>query len=98
MSKLARTLKVDITSDTVCPFCLLGVSQFESALARWNKTNPDREVKLDARLLPYQLRPQMSEEPQDLSTWSAANLGGSTRYQAMRARLTEAYKEAGLDL
>jgi predicted DsbA family dithiol-disulfide isomerase len=98
MSKIARTLKVDITSDTVCPFCLLGITQFESAVARWNKTNPDREVKLDARLLPYQLRPQMSEEPQDLSAWSAATFGGPERAKAMRARLAATYKEAGLDL
>jgi predicted DsbA family dithiol-disulfide isomerase len=40
MSKIARTLKVDITSDTVCPFCLLGITQFESAVAKWNKTIP----------------------------------------------------------
>ncbi|GMK56095.1 hypothetical protein CspeluHIS016_0211510 [Cutaneotrichosporon spelunceum] len=98
MSKLARTLKVDITSDTVCPFCLLGITQFESALAKWNAKHPDQEVKLDARLLPFQLRPQMPEEPQDLATWSAANFGGAQRAQAIRASLAQSYKQAGLDL
>ncbi|CAK9781853.1 thioredoxin-like protein [Cutaneotrichosporon oleaginosum] len=98
MSKLARTLKVDITSDTVCPFCLLGITQFEAAIAKWNKTHPDNKIKLDARLLPYQLRPQMSEEPQDLGAWSAANFGGPERAKAMRTRLAEAYKQAGLEL
>lgn len=74
------------------------MTQLETALSKWKSANPDKPVALDARLLPYQLRPTMSEEPVDLAQWSAANLGGPERAKAMRAQLGQSYKQVGLEL
>lgn len=74
------------------------MTQFETALAKWKNANPDKPVTLDARLLPFQLRPNMSEEPVDLMEWYSANMGGPERAKAMRERMGQSYKQVGLDL
>lgn len=76
----ALPLKVDIVSDVVCPWCIIGYKQFEKALA----SMPGRfEVSLHWR--PFELNPQMPPEGQDLREHIAQKYG-STAEQSRQAR------------
>jgi len=48
------TLKIDFVSDVVCPWCAIGLSAFEIALARL-----EGQVQVDLHFQPFELNPQM---------------------------------------
>ncbi|WOJ95272.1 DsbA family oxidoreductase [Congregibacter variabilis] len=76
----ALALKVDIVSDVVCPWCVIGYKQFEKALAAL----PGRfDVSVHWR--PFELNPQMPAEGQDLREHIAQKYG-STAEQSQQAR------------
>ncbi|WVQ75227.1 hypothetical protein IAR50_004839 [Cryptococcus sp. DSM 104548] len=52
---------INITSDVICPFCLIGVKQLLGAIDDFKSIHPD--AKFDIRLLPFELNPGLSEEP-----------------------------------
>ncbi len=78
-------LQVDIVSDVVCPWCIIGYKQLMKALAAL----PGQfDVKI--RWHPFELNPRMSQEGQDLREHLAQKYGASPdQSQAARARLSE---------
>jgi predicted DsbA family dithiol-disulfide isomerase len=54
------TITVDLISDVICPWCLLGKRRLEKALAALG-------VLVKVRWLPFQLNPTMPEEGIDLA-------------------------------
>lgn len=87
----ALALKVDIVSDVVCPWCVIGYKQFEKALA----TMPSRfDVSVHWR--PFELNPQMPAEGQDLREHIAQKYGSSAQQsQQARARLSSIGESLG---
>ena len=77
-------LKVDIVSDVVCPWCIIGYKQLQKALA---ETPHNFDVSLTWH--PFELNPNMSDEGENLRDHLARKYG-TTREQsvAARARLT----------
>ncbi len=82
---------IDIISDTVCPWCLIGKRRFERALAQ----RPDLEVQVDWR--PYQLNPDMPREGVDRKTYLEAKFGGPERAQQIYDRIRDAGAEENID-
>ena len=82
---------IDIISDTVCPWCLIGKRRFERALAQ----RPDLEVQVDWR--PYQLNPDMPREGVDRETYLEAKFGGPERAQQIYDRIRDAGAEENID-
>lgn len=83
------TLRVDIISDVVCPWCVIGYHQLESA-------SREIGVRLDIRWHPFELNPQMPDEGENLREHLAAKYG--TTPEGSReacARLTEMGKALG---
>lgn len=80
-----RVIRVDLVSDVVCPWCVVGFKQFEEALARL-----DGEVAVDLHWHPFELNPLMPEEGQDLREHIQQKYG-STQAQsdAGRKRLSD---------
>lgn len=80
-----RLIRVDLVSDVVCPWCVVGFKQFEEALARL-----DGEVAVDLYWHPFELNPLMPEEGQDLREHMQQKYG-STQAQsdAGRKRLSD---------
>jgi predicted DsbA family dithiol-disulfide isomerase len=72
------TLRVDIVSDVVCPWCIIGFRQFELALG---------EVGGEAtvRWHPFELNPQMAEEGENLREHIVAKYG-TTPEDSKKAR------------
>ena len=83
MTGKPEKLQIDIVSDVVCPWCIVGYRQLAQAL---EATGTEHEIHWH----PFELNPQMGPEGQNLGEHIAEKYG-STREQSQqaRARLTE---------
>ena len=54
MSIQTTPLRIDIVSDVVCPWCIIGFKQLQRALAELGD-----EVEVDLHWHPFELNPQM---------------------------------------
>ncbi len=66
-------MKIDIVSDTVCPWCFIGKRKLEKALAE----RPDLDVEITWR--PFQLHPDMPLEGADRKEFIAKKFGSQER-------------------
>lgn len=73
-------LKIDIVSDVVCPWCIIGYKQLQKALAAM-----PGQFAPSLRWHPFELNPGMPPEGQDLAEHVAIKYG-STAGQSRRAR------------
>ena len=77
------TLRVEIVSDVVCPWCVIGYYQLAKA-AR------ETGVDLDVDWHPFELNPKMAAEGENLREHLAAKYGTTLEGSIKaRARLTE---------
>jgi predicted DsbA family dithiol-disulfide isomerase len=83
-------LRIDIVSDTVCPWCWLGKRQLEHALAR----RPD--LAADVHWHPIQLDPSIPAEGAPHRERLVRKLGGAAALDAAHARLAQMGQAAGL--
>ena len=82
-------LRIDIVSDVVCPWCIIGYKQLERAL---------EESGIAARVHwhPFELNPHMADEGENLREHLAAKYGTSPEgSRKARARLTELGAQLG---
>ncbi len=82
-------IRIDIVSDVVCPWCIIGYKQLERALG-------ESGVTAELGWHPFELNPQMSEEGENLREHLAAKYGTTPEgSRQARARLTELGAELG---
>jgi predicted DsbA family dithiol-disulfide isomerase len=82
---VGQPLEVDIVSDVVCPWCIIGYKQLMKALAAL-----PGQFDATIRWHPFELNPRMPQEGQDLREHLAQKYGASPEQsQAARARLSE---------
>jgi predicted DsbA family dithiol-disulfide isomerase len=80
----ALPLQVDIVSDVVCPWCIIGYKQLMKALAAL-----PGQFDVTLRWHPFELNPRMPEEGQDLREHIAQKYGSSPQQsQSARSRLS----------
>jgi predicted DsbA family dithiol-disulfide isomerase len=84
-------IHIDIFSDTICPWCLIGKRRLEKALAQ----RPDLDVAIHWRA--FQLNPQMPPEGMDRQTYLAMKFGGPENAQLVYERIRRAGAEDGID-
>ncbi|MFM8867542.1 MAG: DsbA family oxidoreductase [Actinomycetota bacterium] len=90
-------MRVKIFQDLVCPWCYIGKSRFDVALSTARQQNPDLEVEITFG--PYQLDPSAPvDEARPVIEAYAAKFGGPERAAAILERVTEAAREAGLEM
>lgn len=81
--RAALPIRVDIVSDVVCPWCVIGYHQLAKA-AR------DTQTELDIHWHPFELNPQMAEGGENLREHLAAKYGTTLEGSIKaRARLSE---------
>ncbi|MDJ0968443.1 MAG: DsbA family oxidoreductase [Kiloniellales bacterium] len=86
---ITAEIRIDIVSDVVCPWCIIGYKQLEQALG-------ESGVSAEFRWHPFELNPQMSEEGENLREHLAAKYGTTPEgSRQARARLTELGAELG---
>jgi predicted DsbA family dithiol-disulfide isomerase len=83
-------MRIDIYSDTVCPWCYLGKRRFELALA----ARPEYEPRVTWR--PFELNPDIPVDGLDRGAYLAARLGGAERVTEVQAELTRQGEASGI--
>lgn len=83
-------MRIDIYSDTVCPWCYLGKRRFELAVA----ARPQYEARVTWR--PFELNPDMPADGVDRAAYLAARLGGPERVAAAHAQLERQGEASGI--
>ena len=93
MSTATTPLRIDLVSDVVCPWCIIGFTQLQRAL-----TQLGDEVEVDLHWHPFELNPQMPAEGQELREHLAQKYGTSVaQSQAARTRLTQIAESLGVE-
>ena len=72
---MAQTIRVDIISDVVCPWCFIGYRQLEKALELAG-------LEGDIRWRPFELNPQMPPEGEDTAEHIARKYGATPEQSA----------------
>ena len=86
-----RPLRVDIVSDVVCPWCIIGYLQLQKAL-----DSMPGQFDVSLRWHPFELNPQMPAGGEDLRGHLARKYGASAEQgRAVRSRLTALGKSLG---
>jgi predicted DsbA family dithiol-disulfide isomerase len=87
----ATPLTLDIWSDVMSPWCIIGYKQLETALARL-----DGEIAAEIRWRPFELNPDMPAEGEDSAEHIARKYGRSAEQAAAgRAQMAEIAARAG---
>jgi predicted DsbA family dithiol-disulfide isomerase len=79
-----------IVSDIACPWCFIGKTRLETALANHNLTE-----RVAITWLPYELNPEMPAEGMDRTAYLDAKFGPGKRRE-IELRLSEAALESGV--
>jgi len=85
-------IRLDILSDPICPWCYIGKSNLDSALARI------LEHPLLIEWHPFQLNPEMPREGADRRSYLDAKFGGRDKAASAYARVATAAAGAGLQI
>lgn len=84
-------LQIDIVSDVVCPWCIVGFKQLEQAI---QQTGVSAAIKWH----PFELNPDMAAEGENLREHIMRKYGSTAEQsQAARTRLTELGNDLGFD-
>ncbi|MEN8625786.1 DsbA family oxidoreductase [Psychrobacter proteolyticus] len=91
MSTSEKPLRIDIVSDVVCPWCVIGYRQLAAAL---EQTNTSYTIHWH----PFELNPNMPSEGQNLREHIIEKYGSTKQESdASRVRMTEAGQEVGFE-
>lgn len=82
---------IDVISDVMCPWCMIGKKRLEDALAMI-----DGEIAVTVRWHPYQLDATLPKEGLDRRTYLENKFGGPERAKQIYANIEKAGKEAGI--
>ncbi|BAT60639.1 DSBA-like thioredoxin domain protein [Variibacter gotjawalensis] len=84
-------LMIDVVSDVVCPWCLIGKSRIEKAIA----LRPD--IKTQLRWNPYFLNDWIPRDGISREEYLTKKFGSVERYKEIATRISAAATEEGLD-
>ncbi len=88
-AKSQKSVRIDLISDVVCPWCIVGYKQLEQAIAK-------TDVAVELYWHPFELNPDMAAGGQDLLEHVVEKYGVSKEDSAAtRQRLTELGAELG---
>ncbi len=85
-------VKLDILSDPICPWCYIGKTLLDRALA----AHPDHPFTIEWH--PFQLNPDMPAAGMDRRTYLESKFGGKEKAVEVYGRIAEAAEEAGLTI
>ena len=84
-------MRIDIYSDTVCPWCYLGKRRFELAMA----ARPQYEPRVTWR--PFELNPDLPPEGVDRAAFLASRMGTPERVAEAHTELTRQGAASGIE-
>lgn len=86
------SVKVEIWSDIVCPWCHVGLARFEEAVRRlgWD----DQDIQITYR--PFELDPRVPPEGVELTEYLQRKFGPRATIRSIEGRVAEAGAEVGI--
>ena len=93
-SNMQPSLKIDVVSDIVCPWCFIGKRKLEVALAELDKSEPALDVEV--RWHPFQLNPDLPADGISRASYVEQKFGGAARAAQIYARVTSAGEAVGI--
>jgi predicted DsbA family dithiol-disulfide isomerase len=84
-------MRIDVYSDTVCPWCYLGKRRFDLAVA----ARPQYEPRVTWR--PFELNPEIPAEGVDRASYLAARLGSPERVAEAQTEVKRQGEAAGIE-
>jgi predicted DsbA family dithiol-disulfide isomerase len=91
LSRMAKTIKIDLFTDTVCPWCLIGSVRLDKAVAKLA-----RDVTVDIENHPFYLDPTTPPEGYDVGEMLRTKYGREPK--EIWARAEAEAKKSGIDL
>jgi predicted DsbA family dithiol-disulfide isomerase len=88
---MTANLRVDIFSDTICPWCYLGKRRFELALA----ARPQYEPRIEWR--PFELNPDLPWDGVERAAYMTAKFGNPSKIEESQAALVSLGRAVGLE-
>ena len=85
-----KTIKIDIVSDVVCPWCYLGKARLETALGQL------KDVKAEINWRPYQLDPSIPRGGVNRKQYMEAKFGTGPRLGEVHKQLEGFGREVGI--
>ncbi len=85
-------IKLDILSDPICPWCMIGKARLDRALEQ----RPDHPFEIEWH--PFQLNPDMPREGMDRRAYLEAKFGGREAAAEVYARVDDAARESGMEI
>jgi predicted DsbA family dithiol-disulfide isomerase len=85
-------IKLDILSDPICPWCLIGKARLDAALAE----RPGHPFAIEYH--PFQLNPDMPAGGMDRRAYLEAKFGGRDEAAEVYDRIDAAARDAGLEI
>ncbi|MGB5863088.1 MAG: DsbA family oxidoreductase [Sulfitobacter sp.] len=89
---MTETVKLDIMSDPICPWCYIGKAHLDRALA----AHPDHPFEIEWH--PFQLNPDMPAEGMDRRAYLEGKFGGQQGAVKAYAPVVEHAEKAGLKI
>jgi predicted DsbA family dithiol-disulfide isomerase len=89
-------LRVEVHVDFICPWCLIGKRQLETAVQRFEAMVPQARVVVEWRS--HELLPDTPEAGLDYETFYLRRLGGAEAVALRRLQVREAARQAGVEL
>ncbi len=84
-------MKIEVYSDTICPWCYVGLARLQQALA----ARPALEVKVG--WLPFELNPDLPPEGEDRKAYMLRRFGDVNRFAAGQQQLLDLGRPLGID-
>ncbi|VCU58620.1 2-hydroxychromene-2-carboxylate isomerase/DsbA-like thioredoxin domain [Tritonibacter mobilis] len=92
MTQPLAHVKLDILSDPICPWCYIGKTHLDRALA----DAPDHPFVVEWH--PFQLNPDMPEGGMDRRTYLETKFGGKDNAVKVYAQIADHAREAGVEI
>ena len=87
---MTKTIKLDIMSDPICPWCFIGKAYLDKALA----AHPDHPFVIEWH--PFQLNPDMPAEGMDRRAYLEGKFGGKEAAVRAYAPVVDSAQKAGV--
>ncbi len=91
---MTRPIRIDIVSDVVCPWCVIGLGSLEKAIAQASDA-----VDATIAFHPFELNPGMGPEGQNVAEHIAEKYGSTPEQSAIaRARIRDSAAAVGFEM
>ncbi len=90
---MKSTIKIDIVSDVVCPWCYIGKRRLEKAMEKLSDS-----YDFDVTYHPFELNPNTSSSGVDQKEYLVNKFGSEERYNELTSRVTDVAALDGIEM